>query len=179
MNPLWHEGIRKIDAGNKIFERGRTGKARIISHAKRGIPHRAIQTVPQRREQIGKWGEASDEASFEVLVFAYGFGALACAGTRPAVRGSLLRSRLFSDSPRQHEGFERQVGRFGQTRGGGAIVGRQRVDAGERGACIDDDRTGLGAVLWRARAAQEHACHHDAELRDDGADHGAVGSGRL
>ena len=45
--------IRKIDAGNKIFERDGSGKARIISHAKRGIPHRDLQDVPHRRGKFG------------------------------------------------------------------------------------------------------------------------------
>src|SRR5262249_11402766 len=86
--------IRKIDAGDKIFERVRRGEARIISHAKRGIPPRAIHSVPHRREQLGRWGEASDEASFEVFVFAYGFGALPYAGTRAAVGSALLLARI-------------------------------------------------------------------------------------
>src|SRR5215475_3213349 len=38
--------IRKIDAGNKIFERGRGGEARIISHAKCGVSHRGSGAFP-------------------------------------------------------------------------------------------------------------------------------------
>ncbi len=54
-------------------------------------------------------------------------------------------------------------------------LGRQRVDADELGAGADDDRAGTGAVLRRAGSQEECARHDDAELRDDGGDHGAMG----
>src|SRR5580765_2660730 len=50
------------------------------------------------------------------------------------------------------------------------------MDAGERGAGVDDDGPGLGSVLRRIGATQEHSRDHDAKLRDDGADHGVVGA---
>src|SRR6266404_2746760 len=103
-----HARIRKTDARHKIFERGRGVGARIISHAKRGIPHSGFRAVPHRREDTWQRGEASDQASCEVLVFAPDFGALYSAGSRPAVRGSLLRSFLHKQrrSPRQLESCE-------------------------------------------------------------------------
>src|SRR5246127_1191360 len=48
-----HARIRKTDARHKIFERGRRVEARIISHAKRGIPHSGLWAVPHRREDSG------------------------------------------------------------------------------------------------------------------------------
>jgi len=56
------------------------------------MPNAAFLTVafgrPHRREDTWQRGEASDQASCEVLVFAPDFGALHSAGSRPAVRGS-------------------------------------------------------------------------------------------
>ena len=57
--------------------------------------------------------------------------------------------------------------------------GRQRVDAGFGGAGADDERAGAGAVLRRTGAEEKYSGHDDADLRDDGGDHGAVGTGDL
>src|SRR4029077_4299932 len=50
---------------------------------------------------------------------------------------------------------------------------------GERRAGIDDDRPGIGAVLRRIGSPEKCAGHHDAELRANGSDHGAVGAGGI
>ncbi len=58
-------------------------------------------------------------------------------------------------------------------------LGRQRLDADERGPGADDDRPRTGAFLWRAGAQEKRALHHDAKLRHDGAGDRAVGDHRL
>src|ERR1700735_5578280 len=51
------------------------------------------------------------------------------------------------------------------------------MDAGFRGAGADDERARAGVVLWRAGAEEKYSGYDDADLRDDGANYGAVGAG--
>src|SRR5439155_19444647 len=106
--------------------------------------HPCSSARPRRNWQ---WDEASNETSCEVLVLAPGFGALRDAAPRPAVRSSLLRSFLQQRRTAGHfQSVERQAVRFGQTLDGGPILRRQRMEAGERRAGVDDDGPGIAAL---------------------------------
>src|SRR5581483_7317445 len=64
----------------------------------------------------------------------------------------------------------------GQVRANGR---RQRVDARQLRVGPDDDRSGIGLVLWWPGATEECPRHHDAKFRFDGCGDRLVGPGRL
>src|SRR6266851_7304779 len=141
-----------------------------MPHARWAFP---ISAIPAQRSAT------SDETCGVVLLVCdwyFHAGASPSRATGSPRKFSRLRERTLSS---KFERNWRQAGSTGATRYGGASCWRQRVDADQRGAGVDDDRARAGIVLRRAGSTQEYSRDHDAKLRDDGADQCALGAGGI
>ena len=78
------------------------------------------------------------------------------------------------------DGERRAISENRETRAGSLrrqVLRRQRLDANEFCAGPDDDGTGSGIVLRRVGTKEKRLVDDDAELRDDGDRHSALGAG--